>query len=194
MLWHVSIFQNILKRTTPGSRDEDTATKAFNELKKVVIITLNDQLDECEYYHCWGTTAITMPTCVSLDHQRMQFQRAINEEDGGTHPPQQENPFWRKSVCSLCLYYHKHISYGASFSVMPVFISSLQIFPLISQSRWLVKHGELLEVDTQMMSISGSKLKLPTKPVYLHLFNDCLLLSRRKEWVISCPHTLNMIW
>ncbi|MEQ2202317.1 hypothetical protein XENOCAPTIV_016731, partial [Xenoophorus captivus] len=49
------------------------------------------------------------------------------------------------------------------------------IFPLISQSRWLVKHGELLEVDTQMMSISGSKLKLPTKPVYLHLFNDCLL-------------------
>lgn len=31
-------FQNILKRTTPGSRDEDTATKAFNELKKVVII------------------------------------------------------------------------------------------------------------------------------------------------------------
>lgn len=58
---------------------------------------------------------------------------------------------------------------------------SLQIFPLISQSRWLVKHGELLEVDTQTMSISGSKLKLPTRPVYLHLFNDCLLLSRRKE-------------
>lgn len=57
----------------------------------------------------------------------------------------------------------------------------LQIFPLISQSRWLVKHGELLEVDTQMMTMSGSKLKLPTKPVYLHLFNDCLLLSRRKE-------------
>lgn len=27
--------QNILKRTTPGSRDEDTATKALNELKKV---------------------------------------------------------------------------------------------------------------------------------------------------------------
>lgn len=59
----------------------------------------------------------------------------------------------------------------------------LQIFPLISQSRWLVKHGELLEVDTQMMNISGSKLKFPTKPVYLHLFNDSLLLSRRKEWV-----------
>lgn len=32
------LFQNILKRTAPGSRDEDTATKAFNELKKVVII------------------------------------------------------------------------------------------------------------------------------------------------------------
>lgn len=39
------------------------------------------------------------------------------------------------------------------------------------------------------MSISGSKLKLPTKPVYLHLFNDCLLLSRRKEWVTFSVHT-----
>uniref|UniRef100_A0A8C4SHI7 Rho guanine nucleotide exchange factor 19 n=1 Tax=Erpetoichthys calabaricus TaxID=27687 RepID=A0A8C4SHI7_ERPCA len=55
------------------------------------------------------------------------------------------------------------------------------IFPLISQSRWLVKHGELLEVDTQTISMSGSKLKLPTRPVYLHLFNDYLLLSRKKE-------------
>lgn len=54
-LWHifktVFIFQNILKRTTPGSRDEDTATKAFNELKKVVIIIPNSQLDENQYYH-----------------------------------------------------------------------------------------------------------------------------------------------
>lgn len=48
---NVFIFQNILKRTTPGSRDEDTATKAFNELKKVVIIVLNSQLDEHQYYH-----------------------------------------------------------------------------------------------------------------------------------------------
>lgn len=37
--------QNILKRTTPGSRDEDTATKAFNELKKVIVI-FNKHLDE----------------------------------------------------------------------------------------------------------------------------------------------------
>lgn len=53
----LNIFQNILKRTTPGSRDEDTATKAFNELKKVVIIIHNNQL-VCEYYHWWGTTVI----------------------------------------------------------------------------------------------------------------------------------------
>lgn len=44
-LQNVFILQNILKRTTPGSRDEDTATKAFNELKKVVIIIPNSQLD-----------------------------------------------------------------------------------------------------------------------------------------------------
>lgn len=46
---NIFIFQNILKRTTPGSRDEDTATKAFNELKKVVIIT----------YNGWNTSIIT---------------------------------------------------------------------------------------------------------------------------------------
>lgn len=64
------IFQNILKRTTPGSRDEDTATKAFNELKKVVIIISNNQL-ACEYYHWGGTTAITVLAHVLSDHQRV---------------------------------------------------------------------------------------------------------------------------
>uniref|UniRef100_A0A8C4Z7L6 Rho guanine nucleotide exchange factor (GEF) 19 n=1 Tax=Gadus morhua TaxID=8049 RepID=A0A8C4Z7L6_GADMO len=111
------LVENILKRTTPGSRDEDTATKAFNELKKV----------ECN--------------CSVQSMKRMEELIHLN----------------------------KKIHFES------------KIFPLISQSRWLVKHGELLEVDTQTMSISGSKLKLPTKPVYLHLFNDCLLLSRRKD-------------
>ncbi|KAK9515655.1 hypothetical protein VZT92_026282 [Zoarces viviparus] len=113
------LVENILKRTTPGSRDEDTATKAFNELKKII--------KEC------NSSVQSMKRMEELIH----LNKKINFEG--------------------------------------------KIFPLISQSRWLVKHGELLEVDTQTMSISGSKLKLPTKPVYLHLFNDCLLLSRRKE-------------
>uniref|UniRef100_A0A7M4G2F2 Rho guanine nucleotide exchange factor 19 n=1 Tax=Crocodylus porosus TaxID=8502 RepID=A0A7M4G2F2_CROPO len=56
-----------------------------------------------------------------------------------------------------------------------------KIFPLISQSRWLVKHGELVEVDVPLLSTFASKFKLCTRTVYLHLFNDCLLLSRRKE-------------
>ncbi|KAJ3589216.1 hypothetical protein NHX12_010063 [Muraenolepis orangiensis] len=113
------LVENILKRTTPGSRDEDTATKAFNELKKII--------KECN--------------CSVQSMKRMEELIHLN----------------------------KKIHFES------------KIFPLISQSRWLVKHGELLEMDTQTMSISGSKLKLPTKPVYLHLFNDCLLLSRRKD-------------
>ncbi|XP_037540276.1 rho guanine nucleotide exchange factor 19 [Nematolebias whitei] len=113
------LVENILKRTTPGSRDEDTATKAFNELKKII--------KEC--------------------NSSVQSMKRMEE----------------------LIHLNKKIHFEG------------KIFPLISQSRWLVKHGELLEVDTQMMSISGSKLKLPTKPVYLHLFNDCLLLSRRKD-------------
>lgn len=63
------IFQNILKRTTPGSRDEDTATKAFTELKKVVIIIPNSRLDE--YYHWWYHRGNNLWLCVFLDHQRM---------------------------------------------------------------------------------------------------------------------------
>uniref|UniRef100_A0A4W5M7V4 Rho guanine nucleotide exchange factor 19 n=1 Tax=Hucho hucho TaxID=62062 RepID=A0A4W5M7V4_9TELE len=113
------LVENILKRTTPGSRDEDTATKAFNELKKLIM--------EC--------------------NSSVQSMKRMEE----------------------LIHLNKKIHFEG------------KIFPLISQSRWLVKHGELLEVDTQTMSISGSKFKLPTRPVYLHLFNDCLLLSRRKD-------------
>ncbi|KAK9954265.1 hypothetical protein ABG768_016351 [Culter alburnus] len=113
------LVENILKRTTPGSRDEDTATKALNELKKII--------KEC------NSSVQSMKRMEELIH----LNKKINFEG--------------------------------------------KIFPLISQSRWLVKHGELLEVDTQNLNISGSKFKLTTRPVYLHLFNDCLLLSRRKD-------------
>ncbi|NXP44155.1 ARHG5 factor, partial [Atlantisia rogersi] len=50
-----------------------------------------------------------------------------------------------------------------------------KIFPLISQSRRLVKCGELTALDL------SSLRKVTTRPIYLHLFNDCLLLSRPKE-------------
>uniref|UniRef100_A0A8C1UTH4 Rho guanine nucleotide exchange factor (GEF) 19 n=1 Tax=Cyprinus carpio TaxID=7962 RepID=A0A8C1UTH4_CYPCA len=113
------LVENILKRTTPGSRDEDTATKALNELKKII--------KEC--------------------NSSVQSMKRMEE----------------------LIHLNKKIHFEG------------KIFPLISQSRWLVKHGELLEVDTQNLSISGSKFKLTTRPVYLHLFNDCLLLSRRKD-------------
>ncbi|XP_033050647.1 rho guanine nucleotide exchange factor 5 [Trachypithecus francoisi] len=54
-----------------------------------------------------------------------------------------------------------------------------KIFPLISQSRWLVKSGELTALE---FSVSpGLRRKLNTRPVHLHLFNDCLLLSRPRE-------------
>ncbi|XP_059383020.1 rho guanine nucleotide exchange factor 19-like [Carassius carassius] len=113
------LVENILKRTMPGSRDEDTATKALNELKKII--------KEC--------------------NSSVQSMKRMEE----------------------LIHLNKKIHFEG------------KIFPLISQSRWLVKHGELLEVDTQNLSISGSKFKLTTRPVYLHLFNDCLLLSRRKD-------------
>ncbi|KAH0616360.1 hypothetical protein JD844_027401 [Phrynosoma platyrhinos] len=52
-----------------------------------------------------------------------------------------------------------------------------KIFPLISQSRRLVKCGELTALEYNL----NLKWKLTTRSIYLHLFNDCLLLSRPKE-------------
>ncbi|KAM6091990.1 LOW QUALITY PROTEIN: rho guanine nucleotide exchange factor 5 [Theristicus caerulescens] len=52
-----------------------------------------------------------------------------------------------------------------------------KIFPLISQSRRLVKCGELTALDFNTLS---PKWKVTTRPIYLHLY-DCLLLSRPKE-------------
>ncbi|CAH7469070.1 rho guanine nucleotide exchange factor 5 [Phodopus roborovskii] len=54
-----------------------------------------------------------------------------------------------------------------------------KIFPLISQSRWLVKSGELMALE--FSASPGLRRKLTTRPVHLHLFNDCLLLSRPRE-------------
>ncbi|XP_020951072.1 rho guanine nucleotide exchange factor 19 isoform X2 [Sus scrofa] len=48
------------------------------------------------------------------------------------------------------------------------------------KARWLVRHGELMEL-APLPAVPPAKLKLSSKAVYLHLFNDCLLLSRRKE-------------
>ncbi|KAM5132709.1 rho guanine nucleotide exchange factor 5-like [Mantella aurantiaca] len=52
------------------------------------------------------------------------------------------------------------------------------IFPLISASRRLVKHGEVTSLEFNPISF---KWKGTTRPVYLHLFSDCLLLSRIRE-------------
>ncbi|KAG8431268.1 hypothetical protein GDO86_019151 [Hymenochirus boettgeri] len=113
------LVENILKHTSPGSHNEGTASKAFNELKKLV--------KEC--------------------NASVQSMKRTEE----------------------LIHLNKKIHFES------------KIFPLISQSRWLVKHGELVELDMQIPNSPGSKFKLSPKSVYLHLFNDCLLLSRRKE-------------
>uniref|UniRef100_UPI00398F7F46 rho guanine nucleotide exchange factor 19 n=1 Tax=Pristiophorus japonicus TaxID=55135 RepID=UPI00398F7F46 len=112
------LVENILKRTKQGSQDEETATKAFDKLKKLT--------HEC------NSSVQSMKRTEELIH----LNNKIHFES--------------------------------------------KIFPLISQSRWLVKHGELTEVDS-LTNIGASKFKLATRPIYLHLFNDCLLLSRKKD-------------
>ncbi|XP_020828650.1 rho guanine nucleotide exchange factor 19 [Phascolarctos cinereus] len=114
------LVENILKRTGQGSRGEGMATKAFNELKKLV--------QEC--------------------NASVQSMKRTEE----------------------LIHLNKKIHFES------------KIFPLISQSRWLVRHGELVELAPPTMpAVAAAKPKLSTKAIYLHVFNDCLLLSRKKE-------------
>lgn len=67
------------------------------------------------------------------------------------------------------------------------FLCVSQTLPLISQSRRMVREGPV----TELMDFS---LKDTERNVYLHLFNDYLLLSLQKEWVNThthCDVTLN---
>ncbi|XP_077312426.1 rho guanine nucleotide exchange factor 5-like [Lithobates pipiens] len=52
--------------------------------------------------------------------------------------------------------------------------------PLISRGRVLVQHGELIRIFFQDLG-SGHRSGLTTKPIYLHLFSDLLLLSNKTD-------------
>ncbi|XP_056399541.1 rho guanine nucleotide exchange factor 19-like [Hyla sarda] len=52
--------------------------------------------------------------------------------------------------------------------------------PLISRGRALVQHGELVRIFFQELGI-GHKPRLASKPIYIHLFSDLLLLSSRTD-------------
>ncbi|KAJ1144126.1 hypothetical protein NDU88_010428 [Pleurodeles waltl] len=56
------------------------------------------------------------------------------------------------------------------------FLTSRSI-PLISRGRWLLRQGMLSEILLQQ-SCLGQRPRICTRPVYLHLFCDLLLLSR----------------
>lgn len=63
---------------------------------------------------------------------------------------------------------------------MLTLLSDLQTLPLISQSRRMIREGPV----TELMDFS---LKDTERSVYLHLFNDYLLLSLQKEWAdVQC--------
>uniref|UniRef100_A0AAZ3Q1M9 Rho guanine nucleotide exchange factor 26 n=1 Tax=Oncorhynchus tshawytscha TaxID=74940 RepID=A0AAZ3Q1M9_ONCTS len=63
-------------------------------------------------------------------------------------------------------------------------------FPLVSSSRWMVKRGEL----TAFVEENGifSK-KTSRQQVYFFLFNDVLILTRKKRWVHSLTSQLQPI-
>uniref|UniRef100_H3AXL6 DH domain-containing protein n=1 Tax=Latimeria chalumnae TaxID=7897 RepID=H3AXL6_LATCH len=57
-----------------------------------------------------------------------------------------------------------------------VFLKTKSV-PLIARGRHLIRQGELMQIVIQEVD-GGYKVKPAMKPIYLHLFNDLLLLSR----------------
>lgn len=57
-------------------------------------------------------------------------------------------------------------------------LSAPQSLPLISASRWLLKRGELFVVEE-----AGLFRKLARPTYYLFLFNDVLVVTKKKRWV-----------
>nr|DBA14797.1 TPA: hypothetical protein GDO54_004083 [Pyxicephalus adspersus] len=110
------LLQNILKRSAPGSHEEQKATEAHNAIEKLI--------RDCNE----GVQKMRDTEELILLHQKIQFE--------------------------------------------------CKIFPLISASRRLVKHGEVTSLEFHPISF---KWKGTTRQVYLHLFSDCLLLSRLRE-------------
>ncbi|XP_064414375.1 rho guanine nucleotide exchange factor 5 [Latimeria chalumnae] len=110
------LVQNILKRTLPGSKEEQQTSQALNALDKII--------KDCN-----------------------------------------ESVRKMKSTEELI-----HLSKKIEFAC--------KIFPFISQSRRLVKHGELM--DLEHGTSVRRKMTAPCM-IYLHLFNDCILLSKKKE-------------
>uniref|UniRef100_F7BZS1 Rho guanine nucleotide exchange factor 5 n=1 Tax=Ornithorhynchus anatinus TaxID=9258 RepID=F7BZS1_ORNAN len=110
------LLQNILKRTSPGSPEEEEATEAHHVIEELI--------RDC--------------------NSNVQSMRRTEE----------------------LIYLNQKIEFEC-------------IFPLISQSRWLVKSGEVTALETNLSP--GVRKKLTTRPIHLHLFNDCLLLSRPRE-------------
>ncbi|XP_051788045.1 uncharacterized protein arhgef5 isoform X2 [Erpetoichthys calabaricus] len=107
------LVQNILKKTLPGSREEEQATSALHGLEKLIQQS-NESIRQMR----------SIENLVSLS-RRVDFQ--------------------------------------------------CRIFPLVSQARWLQKEGEV----THLLEEGNGRIS--KKSVYLHLFNDVLLLSHPKE-------------
>lgn len=81
-------------------------------------------------------------------------------------------------------YGHFKMLYWLELLPFPVnhilFLLFLQPFPLVSSSRWMVKRGEL----TAFVEENGIFHKrMSRQQVYFFLFNDVLIVTRKKRWV-----------
>ena len=81
------------------------------------------------------------------------------------------------------------------YKIFVLIFSLSQEIPLISASRFLVKQGELTRLVTDSTSrFPLGKRASSKQPVYIYLFNDLLIVTKRKKWVIRLSGNYILLW
>ncbi|KAK1340454.1 hypothetical protein QTO34_019024 [Cnephaeus nilssonii] len=168
------LVENILKRTAQGSEDEDMATKAFNALKELV--------QEC------NASVQSMKRTEELIHlsKKIHFEGKVHAHSGrvGT----------RRAALVPSFPGAAGQFVAAPIPPWPVLSALLPGSDLFSRFAFSFRPDLPTDLPGPLAGAAWgaggagptargppAKLKLSSKAVYLHLFNDCLLLSRRKE-------------
>lgn len=118
------------------------------------------------------------------DYWRVQHRGGKDETDGGVDPSVSDTGVWQAqgkirinvSAIFIC---QQLILFGKRGKCFCLCSCPHQAIPIISQTRYLEKKGELQE-----MSKGGTLFNMRAKfnPVHLFLFNDLLVIAVKKRW------------
>jgi len=69
-------------------------------------------------------------------------------------------------------------------SVCITLTSVTQTVPLVTGNRYIIKNGTLTHVETRHSKRLWSPTMTDTKQLYLYIFTDLLLITKKKKYVV----------